>query len=208
MSDGVCSGNDTMNEPRSSGPLRIALRELAAWLESQRIPYVLIGGIAASLLGRPRITQDIDVLAVLEEDAWEEFLTSGTRHDFRPRITECLSFARRSRVFLLRHGATGIGSDVVLAGIPFEKDVVSRGRHTVLADLTVRLPRAEDLILMKLVAGRPRDIADVEGLIAAHDALDWDYVRRWAGEFAAALDASEIRESVERLRTKAGGSNA
>lgn len=37
-----------------------ALADLAHWLEAARAPAMVVGGIAASILGRPRATRDID----------------------------------------------------------------------------------------------------------------------------------------------------
>src|SRR5205807_1424105 len=45
-----------------------AAGEAVAALEEARIPYVLIGGLASSILGRPRSTEDVDLL-VKKQDA-------------------------------------------------------------------------------------------------------------------------------------------
>jgi len=44
--------------------LHAALSALAEWIATERIPATIIGGIAVSVLGRPRLTQDIDALAI------------------------------------------------------------------------------------------------------------------------------------------------
>jgi hypothetical protein len=38
------------------------LADLTGWLESARVPAMIIGGVAASILGRPRATRDIEGL--------------------------------------------------------------------------------------------------------------------------------------------------
>ncbi len=40
--------------------LRVALADLMAWLDAPKIPSMVIGGVAASVSGRPRLTQDVD----------------------------------------------------------------------------------------------------------------------------------------------------
>ena len=47
-------------------PLLAALRDWGAWLESERVEGIVIGGVAVSLLTRPRFTRDVD--------AWFGFL--------------------------------------------------------------------------------------------------------------------------------------
>lgn len=66
----------------------------------------MIGGVAASLLSRPRVTRDIDALVVLDESEWAVFLTKGKMFGFVPRLFDALTFARQARVLLVRHEAS------------------------------------------------------------------------------------------------------
>lgn len=43
------------------------LADLGKWLEATNTRAIIVGGVAASFLGRPRFTQDIDALAILAE---------------------------------------------------------------------------------------------------------------------------------------------
>jgi len=58
-------------------PLLTALRDLVAWLEDAHVSGMVIGGVAASLLGRLRVTRDIDALVVLDEGEGANFLAKG-----------------------------------------------------------------------------------------------------------------------------------
>jgi len=71
-------------EPPVPSSFLDALRDLVAWLESSHTRAIVIGGVAASLLGRPRATRDVGVLALVPEDRWEEFLHQGEQFGFRP----------------------------------------------------------------------------------------------------------------------------
>ena len=54
-----------------------------------------------------------------------------------------------------------------------------------LAGTPVPFAAAEDLIIHKLFAARPRDLEDVRGVVLRKgDALDWAYMEKWAGDFA------------------------
>lgn len=46
--------------------LLAALADLVKWMDVTMMPSMVIGGVAASVLGRPRLTQDVDALAILE----------------------------------------------------------------------------------------------------------------------------------------------
>lgn len=81
-------------------PLRSALGAVAEWFEREAIRGAVIGGVAASLLGRPRMTRDIDVVVLVDDPGWEKFLESGARFGFSPRISDPIEFAHRTRVLL------------------------------------------------------------------------------------------------------------
>jgi len=180
-------------------PLLKVLEDLVAWLEAGEVPGMVIGGLAASLLGRPRLTRDVDVLVLLAEGRWAEFLAAGTEFGFTPRRSDALAFARETMVLLLRHEKSGIDVDLVFGSLAFEKEAVARVTWMELGGIRVPLPLSEDLIIMKAVAHRPRDLADIEAILAAHPKLNLKKVRRWVREFSQALEMPEILSDLEAL---------
>jgi len=162
----------------------------------------MIGGLAASVLGRPRVTHDIDVLAALDEDAWDGFVRRGSEWGFIPRIPDCVAFARKSRVLLVHHEPTTIDVDIVCAGLPFEQEVIDRARPCDVGGMQIHFPIPEDLIVMKAVAGRTRDLSDIEAVCDANPEIDWNHVCHWTRQFADALDMPEIVEIVESFRDR------
>ena len=64
-----------------------AVADLTAWLKNQTVRGAIIGGLAADLLGRPRITKDVDAVVLLEDLQIDAFLASGANFGFSPRIT-------------------------------------------------------------------------------------------------------------------------
>ena len=181
-------------------PLKATLAALIGWLRDENTRYMVIGGVAASLLGRPRMTRDVDVLVWIEDDAlWPGFLASGRAHGFVPRVADAIGFASVSRVLLVRHVSGSIDVDISLGGIPFEDEALARAGTGKLGDIEVPLPTPEDLVIMKAVAHRPRDTADIEGVLDAHPTLDREHIRQWVGEFADGLDTPELLIDVEKL---------
>jgi len=160
---------------------------------------MIIGGVAASALGRPRLTQDIDALAIMPDAGWADVIESAARYGIVPRIGEALAFARRSRVLLLRHLKSSIDVDVTLGGLPFEQAAVEKSAVHSIGGLQLRLPRVEDLLVMKAIARRPKDIEDIRGLLAAHPQVDVSEARRWIREFATAMSMSDMLEEFDRL---------
>jgi predicted nucleotidyltransferase len=180
-------------------PLLTVLGDLVAWLEAGEVPGIVIGGVAASLLGRPRLTRDVDALVLVAEGRWPEFLAAGAEFGFTPRRSDTLAFAQETRVLLLRHEKSGIDVDMVFGSLAFEKEAVARATWVELGGVRVPLPLSEDLIIMKAVAHRPRDLADIEAILAAHPKLNLRRVRRWVREFSQALEMPEILNDLEAL---------
>lgn len=176
-----------------------ALRALARWLESEAVPYTVIGGLAVSLLGQPRVTQDIDVTVWLGERSLDSFVRSGEHHGFVPRILDAVGFAARARVVLLRHGESGISVDVSCGALPFEQEMIERAGPVEVGGLRVKVLTPEDLIVMKVVAQRAKDLNDVEALLRTYRDLDLKRIRYWTREFATALETPEIVNSLERI---------
>jgi len=191
-----------MPETTDLTPLLAVLRDLVVWLQAGKVPGVVIGGLAASLLGRPRLTRDVDVLVLVDEGHWADFLAAGAEHGFSPRRDDALAFAQETRVLLVRHLESGIDGDMVFGSLPFEKKAVARATWLELGGIRVPLPLPEDLIVMKAVAHRPQDLADIEAILSAHPKLNLRRVRRWVREFAAALSMPEILNDLETLLSR------
>ena len=179
--------------------LLAALGALVDSLREADVSVIIIGGVAASVLGRPRLTRDIDALADVPDDEWSRVVDAATAFGIMPRIGAALEFAARSRVLLLRHEASQIDIDLIVATLPFERDAVAAGQSRSLGSIEIRLPRVEDLLIMKAIAHRPRDLLDIEGLLQAHPEVDLERARHWIGEFAHAAVQPELIADFERL---------
>lgn len=163
---------------------------------------MLIGGVAAGQLTEPRATKDVDASLWLDDDEkLPRLIELMARHGLVPQFHDALEFARRSRILPLVHTPSRVGVDVALAVTPYEETAIRNARAVELTayGLTLMLPRPEDLVVMKAVAHRPQDIADIDRILTFHPNLDVAYVRRRAREFAAAVGDSEIRTELERV---------
>jgi len=169
------------------------------WLDAAHVPSMIIGGVAASVLGRPRLTQDVDALAVLPEADWVEAIRLAPQYNIVPRMEDALQFAKRSRVLLMRHTGSGIYLDVTLGELAFERAAVANCENHDIGGVRVRLPRVQDLLVMKAIARRPKDVQDLQGLLAAHPEVDVVSARRWIREFAIAMSMPDILDEFDTL---------
>lgn len=176
--------------------LRETLADLMRWFSAERLEATVIGGIAAGLQGQPRLTEDVDAV-VVDADA-EALITSGKLYGFATRNADALEFSRRTRILLMRH-RSGVDLDVSLGALPFEKEVIERARVIDAGGLQISVAAPEDLIIMKALARRPQDIADIAGIIEVQTDLDVDRIRRWVRDFSAILEMPEIFDDLELL---------
>lgn len=153
---------------------------------------VIIGGVAVSLLGTPRYTVDIDAVVLLSTKDLPHFIEEADAQGIIPRIANPIAFARKNRVLLLRHKASGIDIDLSLGTLPFEVEMVERSRLIEISGIKLRLPTPEDLIIMKAIAHRPQDLTDIEAIANSHPKLDRERIRFWVDQFGEALDFPEL----------------
>lgn len=164
---------------------------------------IVIGGIAASLLGEPRATADIDAVIVLSVEDLPLLITVAKEEGLTPRLVDAEAFARRNRVLLLNHTLSGINVDISLGLLPFEIEAAERGRMYQTGTVEVRLASPEDLIIQKAIAHRPKDLTDIAGIIANQPNLDWQRIQLWVEQFAEALEMPELWQDVAKMRPKA-----
>lgn len=175
-----------------------ALLEIDKFFAEKDIPYVIIGGIALQHWGEPRFTRDVDVTILIPLGKEREYLEAVLTF-FPARINDAIEFALKNRVCLVK-SSEGYEIDISL-GIPgYEEEVVRRGvDYDPGIGHPVKICSAEDLIIHKTIAGRPQDLADIEGVIIRRGKrLDVAYIRRWLGEFSQILEMEEIRERFEK----------
>jgi predicted nucleotidyltransferase len=139
------------------------------------LPYLLVGGIASGILGRPRWTHDLD-LFVRPQDArpmLRVFAEAGFRTEETDPVWLYKAFKREVLVDLIFYGTGGIYLD---------EDMLAHSRVREFKGYHVRIPSPEDLIVIKALVHKEetsRHWFDALALISRCD-LDWEYLLRRA----------------------------
>lgn len=174
----------------------IALQDLLVRFDQRG---VIIGGVASSFLGKPRLTVDIDAMFLLPVDDIPSLFQAAKEVGIEPRMETAADFARKNRVLLLRHRVSGVNIDISLGILPFEEEMVARSVVHKVGPLALRLPTPEDLIILKAVAHRPKDLLDIQAIAESRPDLDFDRIRQWVEAFAEALDLPELWQEIQNL---------
>ena len=180
------------------------LGALSRALDGGDLPFMVIGGQAVLVHGQPRLTQDIDVTLGVEPDHLDKVLEICEQLELDPLPEELESFVMETFVLPALQRETRIRVDFVFSTTAYERQAIQRAVRVEIDGTEVPFATAEDLILHKLFAGRPRDREDALGVVRRQaEKLDWAYLDRWAREFAAVPGREEIVQEIERLKAKA-----
>jgi hypothetical protein len=179
-----------------------AAAELQHICESQGWRFCFIGGLTLQRWGEPRETIDVDV-TLLTGFGGEEKYVQTLLARYEARLPDAAAFALQHRVLLLR-AESGVGLDIALGGLPFEESAVARSSLFAFpGNAHIRTCSAEDLVVMKAFAARPRDWLDVEGIIVRQTGkLDWSYIREQLAPLAELKEAPELLDELERRRVE------
>ena len=176
-----------------------ALQALTKLMESTKTPYAAIGGLAVTLIAKPRFTEDIDAVVWLERKVWADMLEQARLYDFEPRAEHALKFAAQTNMLLLKHEPTEVEIDVSCGALPFEWEMIERAQVINLPNIRVRVATPEDLIITKGVALREQDIADIRTIIDVNKTLDRRRIMYWLAQFAEVLEKPEIHDTVKQM---------
>ncbi len=162
--------------------------------------FAVVGGVATTILGYLRVTQDVDLVVDCDVPAAIRLLSELIQDGYRQPFDDVERIIRVSRILPLENAETGVSIDLAIGESGFEKQIVSRSIPQKIGNGTINVATPEDIILMKLIASRDKDLGDIDGLIAVHGReLDWDYCLVTAQQLDEAL-SMDLAETLKRIR--------
>ena len=176
------------------------LAALGTCFNSLGVRWYLFGAQAAIFHGVARLTADVDVTVLPELHSTGRLASVMEANGFRLRVSATDDFVARTRVLPFVHSATRLPVDVVLAGPGIEEQFLDRAEFHVLEGVRVPIATVEDLVTMKILAGRPKDLDDAKGMLRARsEEIDLDHVRRMLQLLEEALSQSDLIPQLEQL---------
>ena len=191
-----------MSSPAS--PLADLLADLHRALSALGLRWYLFGAQAAILHGVARLTADVDVTVEAGTVPNAVLVDQLAAAGFDLRVPDAEGFVERTRVLPLVHRRSRLPLDVVLAGPGLEELFLARVEERRIGDLRVPVACAEDLVAMKILAGRLKDFDDVAAILRVRSP-DAERVRSTLRLLEQALDRRDLLPEFERLLEQSGG---
>ena len=188
-------------------PLAVA-ELLASILDRLQIAYAIGGAVASTLLGEPRATHDLDVVAAVGPATIEPLLAALEDSGFYVPRSAARNAVAAKRSFSVVHQDTSLKVDIFVAGrTPLDEEELQRRQPVSVSEdatRTLYVAAPEDLILQKLLWYRDggnvsdRQWRDVLGVLKVQQhRLDRGLLRRWAARLG-------IDDLLERAFMEAG----
>lgn len=130
------------------------------------VPYVIIGGVASNLLGRPRSTFDVDIVADLAPEDATRLARAFRRRGFGVSEEDIRDALRERTQFSAFDDASEYRLDCEAANTPFERATLAERQRVRIDDSFVYIDVPENLIVAKLVLGSEQDVLDAEAVYA------------------------------------------
>lgn len=163
-------------------------------------PYMLVGSFSSNLYGIPRSTKDADFVLKLQGDLSPVFYqTLGNDFETDPQ----LRFETNTGTFKQEMCFQGTPFTVELFRLSDDEFDQERFHRRVSAKLFGRqtyVPKAEDVIVMKLRWFRDKDRPDILNVMTVQRGkLDWRYIETWCKRHGTLARMEEIRRSVREI---------
>jgi hypothetical protein len=177
--------------PPEGSALREAFEALIAVLHERQVRYALIGGLAMLQYARVRTTDDIDLLLMLPQIAMPGLFEQLKDRGFTVDVARNIQELREGGITVIQFGTVPV--DLMRPLLPAFAHILERAVPTAVLGRKVQVSSPEGLIIMKLIAMRPQDQADIRDLIAGGGELNLKYIRNELDQIMAPDDPRRVK---------------
>lgn len=185
--------------------LQELLERLGLALENLGIPYMIIGGQAVLVYGEPRFTRDVDVTLGAGPEKLGDILKLAKENNWQVSVESAQEFVERTMVLPCLEPSSGMGVDFIFSHSLYERNALDRARIVTIGKAKVRFASLEDLVIHKVIAGRPRDLEDIRVIILKNPDFDRKYIEKWLNDFERDLSepfAQRFDDLLKSVRPK------
>jgi hypothetical protein len=173
-------------------------KKIVTFLNREKYKYIIIGGIAAGTVGEPRVTGDVDIDIIMNSADIPVFLDKLKKAGFEISKGGCLKSALQTGVFRIAYKNFYI--DFLIASTELEKEAFERSKKRSLFGVKANFPAPEDMILLKIIPGRDKDLLDAKNIVLRHKGkLDIRYLKTWAMKLCEEAKDMRIWNELKKL---------
>ena len=180
------------------------LRKFVEVLDKLGIRYRVVGSVASTTYGDPRMTNDIDVVVDLPLEAVDSFCRCFPPEEYYCYQNAILEAVRERRQFNIIHYESGFKIDVFIpAQGPSHEAFLARGKQvTLLPGFDAWFASPEDVILKKLEyyreGGSDKHVSDISGIMKVQgDRVDRAFIASSAERLGLAETWSDVLQRIE-----------
>jgi predicted nucleotidyltransferase len=163
------------------------LKKIALQLKKASIPYMVIGGQAVLLYGEPRLTRDIDITLGIGVEGLSKVKKTVRSMGLKILVKNDKEFVGKTMVLPTMDKVSSIRIDFTFSYSFYERRAMERTKDIKLGRTSVRFASLEDLVIHKVIAGRPRDLEDIRSILLKNPTYDSHYIEKWLAEFDKSL---------------------
>lgn len=166
----------------------------------EKIKIVFMGGIAASVYSRPRATFDVDAIMLIDRNKSGSFFKTILKRGFAYDQKNPVKIIQNLPFISIYNKKHKIYADIFLAESNYQKNIIKRAKKMRYGNILINLIAPEDLILLKLLAGRQQDIDDVRQiLIENYGDMDVKYLHGWARKLSVKTFLEDEMASISSI---------
>lgn len=184
-------------------PLEFQLKQLVKLFKVTNVDYAILGGIAVSIYGEPRLTLDIDINIVLDNDKINDFLKEARKSGFFPLPQAIKKFVKSTGVIPMRFSKNKVTGrcDFIIAQNALEYLCIKRAHLKKIYTIKAKIVTPEDLIIHKITSQRPRDLEDLQGILfRQRGKLDMKYITYWLKRIDETTPKPELLKLFKTLQ--------
>jgi hypothetical protein len=174
---------------------------IADYFSQKSVEYVIIGGIAVIAWGRPRTTQDIDIIVSHKDLDVQDFANFFRSNDFFVDAEGLRSaFAERAHATILDKQSL-LRIDLKGAYSASEQDSLTHRRKQQFHDHFIFIDSPENLIAHKLLFGSEQDFQDALAVFArTEEILDTERLNKMISSLGVEKEFSLLEKIIKDYR--------
>lgn len=177
------------------------LKKIVDVFDDLHIPYIVTGSVAAMAYGEPRFTNDIDIVAAIDERHIIGLIKAFPDEEFYVSEDMIRDAIHHGGQFNIIHPSSGLKVDVIIKrNTPFDNSRFTRAQGVHPAEsYQANFAAPEDVIIKKMEyyqeGGSEKHLRDITGILkVSGEQVDRDYISEWAQR----LGVAEIWETIQK----------